>query len=58
MSQVQNFENHTKLVPAFHFVAVPILFLNFIWSVWRAIQHFAFGTVVSSLVGWRSSFWR
>lgn len=50
MSQTQNFQNHTKLVPAFHFFVLPILLANFIWSVVRAIQHFTFGTVMSVLV--------
>lgn len=50
MSQTQNFENHTKFVPAFHFVVLPILLFNFIWSVERAIHNFSFGTAVSSLV--------
>ncbi|HXX43664.1 MAG TPA: DUF6526 family protein [Candidatus Acidoferrales bacterium] len=50
MSQVQNFENHTKLVPAFHFVVLPILLLNFIWSVVRVIHNFSFAAAVSVLV--------
>lgn len=29
----QNFSNHTKLVPMFHFFVLPILFLNLIHSV-------------------------
>jgi len=34
----QNFANHTRWHPPFHFVLLPMLFLNFIWSavrVWR-----------------------
>lgn len=50
MSQVQNFENHVRLVPAFHFVVLPILLLNFIWSVERVIHGVSFGTIVSLLV--------
>jgi hypothetical protein len=50
MSQTQNFENHTKLVPAFHFVVLPIFLLNLVWSVVRIIQNFSIGTVVSLLV--------
>ncbi|HXW62151.1 MAG TPA: DUF6526 family protein [Candidatus Acidoferrales bacterium] len=50
MSQTQNFENHTKLVPAFHFVVLPIFLLNLVWSVARVIHNFSTGTVVSLLV--------
>jgi Family of unknown function (DUF6526) len=50
MSQTQNFENHTKLVPAFHLIVLPILVLNVVWSVERVIHNFSFGTVVSLLV--------
>jgi hypothetical protein len=50
MSQIQNFENHTKLVPAFHFVVLPVFLLNLVWSVERIIHNFSFGTVVSLLV--------
>lgn len=50
MSQVQNFENHTKLVPAFHFFVLPVLLLNVIWSVVRLVHGLSFGTIVSVLV--------
>jgi uncharacterized membrane protein YciS (DUF1049 family) len=29
----QNLGNHTKFVPSFHFFVLPILLLNFIWSI-------------------------
>lgn len=50
MSETQNFENHTKLVPAFHFVVLPIFVLNFFWSVGHVIHHPSWETVVSLLV--------
>jgi len=31
----QNFANHSKRVPAFHFFVLPVLFLNIGWSVYR-----------------------
>lgn len=31
----QNFANHAKTVPAFHFFVLPVLFLNVGWSVYR-----------------------
>jgi len=31
----QNFANHAKTVPAFHFFVLPVLFLNIGWSLYR-----------------------
>jgi len=31
----QNFANHGKFVPTFHFFAVPVFVINFIWSLVR-----------------------
>lgn len=45
----QNFENHTKLVPAFHFVVLPILGVNLVWSIIR-IVHVLNGESVISLL--------
>ena len=38
----QNFKNHVKFVPLFHFFSAPVLILNFVWScvrLWKS--HFA-----------------
>ncbi len=48
--KVQNFENHAKLVPAFHMFVLPIFLLNIIWSIVRVIREPAFATAVSLLV--------
>jgi len=48
--KIQNFENHAKLVPAFHFVVLPILILNFISSIVRVFRTPTYWTVVSLLV--------
>jgi len=37
----QNFENHARTVPAFHFVALPILLVNVLWSIYRMIRGFS-----------------
>ena len=34
----QNFANHGKRVPVFHFFAVPVFVANFIWSLFRLKQ--------------------
>jgi len=55
----QNFSNHMKLVPAFHFFVIPVLLLNVIWdivSMLRISTHSAIsltvlaGFIVSILV--------
>jgi Family of unknown function (DUF6526) len=48
--KAQNFENHAKTVPAFHFVVLPIFLLNIVWCVERLIHRHTFDTVVSLLV--------
>lgn len=51
MSQNQNFENHARFFPLFHFVVAPIFLLNIVWSIVRVIRHVSFESVVSLLVG-------
>ena len=31
----QNFENHSKFVPAFHFFVIPVATINFGWQIYR-----------------------
>src|SRR6202171_2784012 len=31
----QSFENHGKFVPSYHFFAVPVFLINFLWSLYR-----------------------
>jgi hypothetical protein len=50
MSETQSFQNHAKLFPPFHFVVLPILFANFVWSVYRLIKVFSVPSVMSLLV--------
>lgn len=50
MSQDQNFENHARFYPLFHFVVAPIFLLNIVWSIVRVIRHISFETIVSLLV--------
>jgi hypothetical protein len=46
----QNFENHTKLVPAFHFFVLPVLLANLIWSIVHAVRSFSAHAAFSILV--------
>lgn len=50
MSQHQNFENHARFYPLFHFVVAPIFLLNIVWSIVRVIRHISIETIVSLLV--------
>src|SRR5687768_2055416 len=46
----QNFKNHAKFVPLFHFVTVPILVTNFVWSAYRAVTRPGWDTTLAALV--------
>jgi hypothetical protein len=46
----QSFENHTKIVPAFHFFVLPVFAINLVWSIYRARHFFSTGTVISVLL--------
>jgi hypothetical protein len=37
----QNYSNHVKWVPAFHFFVMPVLTLNLLWSIYR-LAHAGF----------------
>jgi hypothetical protein len=41
MQQTQNFANHSKLVPLFHCVVLPILFINLVSSIMHAVHSFS-----------------
>ncbi len=50
MEQQQGFKNHTKVVPTFIFFVLPVLALNFGWSLnrWR-LRDFSFDGAVAVL---------
>jgi len=35
----QNYANHVRLVPTFHFFVVPVMVLNFVWSIFRLVHN-------------------
>jgi hypothetical protein len=49
-NDVQNFENHAKLVPPFHFFVLPVFLLNVFWSIYRVVHTFSIEAVVSLLL--------
>ena len=46
----QTFANHTKLVPLFHYVALPILSINVILAIYRMAMGFSFETAWGAVV--------
>jgi len=46
----QTFENHARVVPAYHLVAFSILALNFFWSGYQLVRDFSMATVMGTLV--------
>jgi len=46
----QNFANHVKLVPTFHFFVVPVLILNFAWSLYRLAHAWFTGDALIQLL--------
>lgn len=46
----QTFENHGRIVPAYHFVTFGILVINLLWSLYRAIRFLSFDAVVAVLL--------
>lgn len=48
--QEQNFSNHTRWYPAYHFVAGPILLFNAGWAVYRLFGGVSFEAILNLLV--------
>ena len=47
---VQNFENHARVVPPFHFFVLPVLLINVIWSLIELRHGISVGSVLAVLV--------
>ncbi len=50
MADAQNFKNHRKFVPAFHFVLMPVLLLNFLFMAYHVWQNPGMFTAWSALM--------
>jgi hypothetical protein len=48
--QKQNFANHARWVPAYHFVAGPILLINLGWALYRLFGGLSFEAILNVLV--------
>ena len=40
MPKVQTYQNHTRFEPPFHFVLMPILLLNLVFSIYLCVRHY------------------
>jgi Family of unknown function (DUF6526) len=47
MSEAQTFDNHVKIVPAFHYFVLPVFLLNVFWSIYRCVRYFSAESVVA-----------
>src|SRR5256885_12923077 len=47
----QNKKNHTRIIPLYHYVALPIVVMNALWTIKRAVIHPSWDTVLAALVG-------
>ena len=43
----QTFENHARILPAFHFVAFPLLAINVFFALYQAVTAFSWGNLVA-----------
>jgi len=46
----QNFENHAKIVPVFHYFILPVLTVNLVSAILRVVNVFSVNAVISLLV--------
>ncbi len=46
----QDFKNHQKFVPAFHYVALPLLLVNLIYSGYVTVTSFSWDSVMALLL--------
>jgi len=46
----QNFENHVRIVPAYHFVASTLLAINLIWAIYKLVRDPSGETVIGLLL--------
>jgi hypothetical protein len=46
----QNFQNHSKYVPVFHFFVLPVMVFNFVWAIVRVVRAPSGGSVEAMVV--------
>jgi Family of unknown function (DUF6526) len=48
---LQTYKNHAKYVPLFHFVLLPLLGVNFVWTVVRLVKRPSADTLQPAILG-------
>jgi len=43
----QTFENHARLIPAYHFVAFPLFAINVFYALYKVVTEFSWGNLVA-----------
>jgi hypothetical protein len=43
----QTFENHVRMLPAYHYVAFPLFVLNFFFALYQAVVHFSWANLMA-----------
>jgi hypothetical protein len=52
MSEVpQSFKNHAKIIPIYHYFALPVAAMNAVWLVYHAVIRPSLDTVIAGLMG-------
>jgi len=49
--KVQNFENHTRVVPPYHMFALPVFLINFVWRLVQLKDGINFASIMNLLLG-------
>jgi Family of unknown function (DUF6526) len=50
MAETQTLQNHTRLLPPFHFFVLPVLGINFFYVAWTAVRAPSFATLWAAVV--------
>ena len=43
----QTFENHARILPAYHYVAFPLFAINFFYALYEVVTGFTWGNLVA-----------
>ena len=49
--KAQNFENHTRVVPAYHMFVFAVFVINFVWRLVQLKNGITFGSIMNVLLG-------
>ena len=47
----QTFENHARILPAYHYVAFPLFAINFFFALYQAVVHFTWANLAGLGLG-------